>query len=103
MSDRRDPEPEGWDVPVRAPLLAMLAVTLTLAILLPIGGRLYVRTLAPALHVAPPRLPAPRLETGGAAPGEHRADHAEPLPPRLSRAIDETAAQGDALWGAARP
>lgn len=101
MSDA--PEQEGWDVPVRAPLLAMAATSLVLVIALVAGGRVYLRTIAPAVHVAPPLLPAPRLETGGAAPGEHRPDHHEPKPVDLPRAMAATAARGDALWGSARP
>lgn len=99
----QEAEQEGWDAPLRLPLLATGGILALLLIGLVLAGRLYDARIRPATVVPPTAFPAPRLETVQTPPRERRPDFRQRMPARIGAAMRATAAEGDALWGPARP
>lgn len=94
---------EGWGAPVRAPLIAAASLLAFLLVALTLTGRLYVARVRPLTRAPLGSFPTPRLETAQTPPHQPRADFRQPPPRRIDRAMARTAAEGDALWGNARP
>ena len=92
-------EYEGWCVTPR-PALVGIAVFVLLLVALVVGSALfYNRHYAPQTRPNPRPFPAPELETIDTAPSDRLSLPPPTLPAGIDRAMAETAAQGDALWG----
>jgi hypothetical protein len=90
---------EGWSVRTRPAVIGLAGFVAGLVLLIVATGLFYNHSYAERMRAIPMRFPAPVLETVQTAP----KDKVEPGPPQppagIGRAMAQTAAQGDALWG----
>lgn len=96
-------EKEGWQVPVRLPLIATAGLLAALLAGVVLTGWVYRDRVEPRTQPPAIDFPAPKLETAIVPPGPRKDGPLAPPPPGIGRAMAETAAIGDALWGKARP
>lgn len=100
--DDRDDTREGWYVPTRIGMIAIVATPIALAILVLIAGLVYNRTLRPKLLFSVTPQPAPGLKADVHA-GVADPEIAPPLAPpdaAIERAKAATARQGLPGWAA---
>ena len=90
---------EGWSVRVRPAVIALALFVVGLVALVAGTGAFYNRRYAAQTRAAPEHFPAPMLETIDTAPGDTRRIAAPQPPAGIDRAMADTAAKGDALWG----
>lgn len=93
-------EYEGWSVRARPAAVAMALFVLVLAASVIGAALVYNARYAPATRPHPERFPAPALETMMSAPPDPATPRRAPV--SYAKAMAETAAQGDALWGQTR-
>ena len=102
MSEEPTPK-EGWDVPARPPLIAMVVLIASLIVAVTAFGHVYSRTIEQQTKPPVVAFPQPELERVQTPPDQSRADYRQAMPAAIDRAMAETARQGDALWQGAKP
>lgn len=90
---------EGWGVRARPAAITLAVFVPVLVACLIAGGLWYRAAIAPDTRARITVHPSPALETIDTAPGDKEEPGPPAPPPGIARAMAETAAQGDALWG----
>lgn len=93
-------EYEGWQVRARPAAIGLILFVLGLFVSVAGAGALYRHLYAAQTRPRPQRFHAPVLETIDTAPSDRTSIAPPAPPPGINRAMQATAARGDALWNA---